>query len=49
MIDNDWAYRSHAFRDLLTGRGIKHKRAKLYTPCTNGTAERVIQTSLCAC
>jgi transposase InsO family protein len=46
MTDNGSAYRSFAFRDLLTGRGIKHKRTRPYTPRTNGKAERFIQTSL---
>jgi transposase InsO family protein len=46
MTDNGSAYRSFAFRDLLTDRGIKHKRTRPYTPRTNGKAERFIQTSL---
>ena len=46
MTDNGSAYRSHAFRDLLSGRDIKHKRTRPYTPHTNGKAERFIQTSL---
>jgi transposase InsO family protein len=44
--DNDSAYRSFAFRDLLAAQAIKHKRTKPYTPRTNGKAERFIQTSL---
>ena len=46
MTDNGSAYRSHAYRDLLSGRRIKHKRTRPYTPRTNGKAERFIQTSL---
>lgn len=46
MTDNGSAYKSFAFRDLLIGRGIKHKRTRPYTPRTNGKAERFIQTSL---
>ena len=46
MSDNGSAYRSGAFRDLLAGRTIKHKRTRPYTPRTNGKAERFIQTSL---
>ena len=46
MTDNGSAYRSHAYRDLLRGRSISHKRTRPYTPRTNGKAERFIQTSL---
>ena len=46
MTDNGSAYRSHAFRDLLCERAVKHKRTRPYTPRTNGKAERFIQTSL---
>ena len=46
MTDNGSAYKSFAFRDLLTGEGIRHKRTRPYTPRTNGKAERFIQTSL---
>ena len=46
MTDNGSAYRSHAYRDLLSGRSIRHKRTRPYTPRTNGKAERFIQTSL---
>ncbi len=46
MSDNGSAYKSFAFRDLLAGRGITHKRTRPYTPRTNGKAERFIQTSL---
>jgi transposase InsO family protein len=46
MSDNGSAHRSRAFRDLLAERGIRHIRTRPYTPCTNGKAERFIQTSL---
>lgn len=46
MSDNGSAYRSHAFRALLAGLGIRHIRTRPYTPRTNGKAERFIQTSL---
>jgi transposase InsO family protein len=46
MTDNGSAYKSHAYRDLLAGLGIRHKRTRPYTPRTNGKAERFIQTSL---
>jgi transposase InsO family protein len=46
MTDNGSAYKSFAFRDLLSARSIKHKRTRPYTPRTNGKAERFIQTSL---
>ena len=46
MSDNGSAYRSHAFRKLLAGAGIRHIRTRPYTPRTNGKAERFIQTSL---
>lgn len=46
MSDNGSAYRSKAFRELLTKRGIRHIRTRPYTPRTNGKPERFIQTSL---
>jgi transposase InsO family protein len=46
MTDNGAAYKSFAYRDLLEGLGIRHKRTRPYTPRTNGKAERFIQTSL---
>jgi transposase InsO family protein len=46
MTDNGSAYKSFAFRDLLSSNTIKHKRTRPYTPRTNGKAERFIQTSL---
>ena len=46
MTDNGSAYRSHDFRDLCAGKGLRHIRTRPYTPRTNGKAERFIQTSL---
>jgi transposase InsO family protein len=46
MTDNGSAYRSRLFRERLAGAGCKHIRTRPYTPCTNGKAERFIQTSL---
>jgi hypothetical protein len=46
MTDNGSAYKSFAFRDLLTEHAITHKCTRPYTPRTNGKAERFIQTSL---
>lgn len=46
MSDNGSAYKSHAFRELLAGLGVRHIRTRPYTPRTNGKAERFIQTSL---
>jgi transposase InsO family protein len=47
MTDNGSAYKSFAFRDLLTERGIKHKRTRPYTPRTNGKAERASSRPVC--
>src|SRR5438309_6507236 len=46
MTDNGSAYLSKAFRAALAAAGLRHKRTRPYTPRTNGTAERFIQTSL---
>ena len=46
MTDNGACYKSHAFRDLCSARGLRHIRTRPYTPKTNGKAERFIQTSL---
>lgn len=46
MPDNGSRYKSHAFRDFCRDNGLKHIRAKPYTPKTNGKAERFIQTAL---
>ena len=46
LTDNGASYRSHAYRDVLAERGIRHKRTRPYRPQTNGKAERFIQTLL---
>jgi transposase InsO family protein len=43
LTDNGSGYRSHAFRDLLHQRGIRHIRTRPYTPRTNGKAEAFIR------
>ncbi|MFL1427196.1 MULTISPECIES: IS481 family transposase, partial [unclassified Nocardiopsis] len=40
LTDNGSCYKSHAWRDLLAGQGIKHKRTRPYRPQTNGKVER---------
>jgi len=44
LTDNGPAYLSHLFARLCEESSIKHKRTKPYRPCTNGKAERLIQT-----
>jgi transposase InsO family protein len=44
MTDNGWAYRSHAYREVLGAR--RHTRTRPYRPQTNGKAERFIRTLL---
>jgi transposase InsO family protein len=46
LTDNGASYRSHAYRDVLAGHGIRHKRTRPFHPQTNGKAERFIQTLL---
>jgi transposase InsO family protein len=46
LTDNGASYRSHAYRDVLAGHGIRHKRTRPFRPQTNGKAERFIQTLL---
>ena len=46
LTDNGMNYRSHVFRDFARARAITLKRTRPYRPCTNGKAERVIQTLL---
>lgn len=43
ITDNGSAYCSHAFRDLLTSRGIAMKKTRPYRPQTNGKAEAFIK------
>ena len=46
LTDNGSAYVSSIFAELCRDRSIKHKRTRPYRPCTNGKAERFIQTLL---
>jgi len=46
LTDNGSAYRSHVFLELCQARSITPKRTRPYRPCTNGKAERFIQTLL---
>jgi transposase InsO family protein len=46
LTDNGAGYRSSAYRDLLAGNEIRHKRTRPFRPQTNGKAERFIQTLL---
>ena len=46
LTDNGSSYRSHAYRDTLADRGIRHKRTRPFRPQTNGKAERFVQTLL---
>jgi transposase InsO family protein len=46
MTDNGNAYRSHPFSALCRRRGLRQVYTRPYRPCTNGKAERFIQTAL---
>ncbi len=46
LTDNAKNYTAHVFQQLCASRGIQHRRTKPYRPCTNGKAERFIQTLL---
>ena len=46
MTDNGSCYRSHRFASACRGLGLRHLRTRPYRPCTNGKAERFIQTLL---
>jgi transposase InsO family protein len=46
LTDNGSAYRSHVFVELCQARSVTPKRTRPYRPCTNGKAERFIQTLL---
>jgi len=46
LTDNGSGYLSHAFAALCRTTRIRHRRTRPYTPRTNGTAERFIQTLL---
>jgi transposase InsO family protein len=46
MTDNGSAYVSRRFAAACAGMQLRHKRTRPYRPCTNGKAERFIQTLL---
>src|SRR5712691_1232751 len=46
MTDNGSCYRSHRFAWACRRLGLRHLRTRPYRPCTNGKAERFIQTLL---
>jgi transposase InsO family protein len=46
MTDNAKAYGGHAFQAACQRYRIAHTTTKPYRPCTNGKAERFIQTLL---
>jgi transposase InsO family protein len=46
MTDNGSCYRSHRFASACRRLGLRHLRTRPYRPCTNGKAERFIQTLL---
>jgi transposase InsO family protein len=46
LTDNGTGYTSHVFRHTCCRENLKHLRTRPYRPCTNGKAERVIQTLL---
>lgn len=46
MTDNGSAYLSHEFAEACAELGLRHLRTQPYRPCTNGKAERFIQTLL---
>ena len=46
LTDNGTGYTSHVFRQACTRERLQHLRTRPYRPCTNGKAERVIQTLL---
>jgi transposase InsO family protein len=46
LTDNGVGYRSHVFAHACAREHVQHLRTRPYRPCTNGKAERVIQTLL---
>jgi transposase InsO family protein len=46
MTDNGSCYVSHRFAAACRKLGLRHLRTRPYRPCTNGKAERFIQTLL---
>ena len=49
LTDNGSGYRSDPFRLICTREHLQHLRTRPYRPCTNGKAERFIQTLLREC
>jgi transposase InsO family protein len=46
LTDNGSCYRAHDFEKTCQRLGLRHIRTRPYRPCTNGKAERFIQTLL---
>ena len=46
LTDNGTGYKSHVFSYACAAERVQHLRTRPYRPCTNGKAERVIQTLL---
>jgi len=46
LTDNGSCYRSRRFAAACAALAVRHKRTRPYRPCTNGKAERFIQTLL---
>jgi transposase InsO family protein len=46
LTDNGSCYRHWLFRKILWNQNVKHRFTRIYTPRTNGKAERFIQTAL---
>ena len=46
MTDNGPCFCSNRFRDICRGFQMRHIRTRIYTPQTNGKAERFIQTAI---
>jgi transposase InsO family protein len=46
LTDNGPCFYAHRFTQACRDLGIAHKRTRIYTPRTNGKAERFIQTSI---
>ncbi len=46
LTDNGPCFYAHHFAHACRDLGINHKRTRLYTPRTNGKAERFIQTAI---
>jgi len=44
LSDNGPNYKSHVFASCCRWHKIRHRRTRFYRPCTNGKAERFIQT-----